>query len=174
MKAFVPSAGKRKRKMKTFRTVVFRLFKTWQWVMTRRDDETLCYAVGFTAPCRHIETVRGISTCSPNCRNSPTEICSFTKKCLKKFRMELEVLGLPQQGKGTQWGRLAQCRGRYWNIGKHKGKSYMADIGVDGFLAFNVIFKVKGAKIRDELWCFNRGSNSWILWLGYWIQEENV
>ena len=122
MKAFVPSAGKRKRKMKTFRTVVFRLFKTWQWVMTRRDDETLCYAAGFTVPCRHIETVRGISTCSPHCRNSPTEICSFTEKCLKKFRMELEVLGLPQQGKGTQWGHLTQCRERYWNIRKRKGK----------------------------------------------------
>ena len=169
MKAFVPSAGKRKRKMKTFRTVVFRLFKTWQWVMTRRDDETLCYAAGFTAPCRHIETVRGINTCSPHCRNSPTEICSFTEKCLKssEWGLKCQVSRSTKRARSEDvWHSAGDDIGISENI---KERDHKADIGVDGFLIFNMIFEVKGAKMWDELWCFNRGSYNWVLWLGYWI-----
>lgn len=50
------SKAKRKTKIKTFRTVAGCLFKAWQWVMTRRDDETFCYPAGFIALCTGTQT----------------------------------------------------------------------------------------------------------------------
>lgn len=92
--------SKKERKMKTFRTVAGRLFKTWQWVMIPGDDETFCYAAGFIALCAGTQTFRGISTSSPHCRNSTTENLFISYA-------ELRILGLSLEGKSTDRGCLA-------------------------------------------------------------------